>query len=165
MFNCGFIQKTRLLIKSHEFHIAIVTLVIIDCLCIAGELLISELAKHILDEQEHDCVAKENSIRNKTNFSTNSSHNTTEIDEIHKNDYHVLFNVIESILSHFSTLILGIFTVEVFVKLVLVPDIFIKSKWEILDAVIVIISFSINITLIVMEDSFEGITGLFVLLR
>ena len=140
----NFVRKIRLLIKSHKFHVVIVTLVIIDCLCIATELLIAELAKHILNEQNHECTEKENLISTNKTHSNNSSDLHDLKPNHNKSQYHAWFNIIESILRHISTLILGLFTIEVIVKLILVPEIFIKSKWEILDAFVVVFSFSIN---------------------
>ena len=50
-------------------------------------------------------------------------------------------------------------------KLALMPMIFCKSKWELVDAFVVTISFSINLYLYIFGEEVKTVAGLLMLLR
>lgn len=147
-----FVLKLRHFIKSHEFHTIIVVLVIIDCICVTCDLLLLELSKFVL-HPEPKCL-------NVTDPSTHEIHEDSA-DE----DVRLFFEISELLLQIITTIILSVFTIEVVVKLILVPDIFIKSKWEILDAIVVVVSLGLNIFLMAIGDAKESVSGLIVILR
>lgn len=163
-----FFDDVKTFIKSENFHKLIVALVIVDCLCVASELLLLEISKYVMQngQQKVLCMAK---TLNTTHHFLNKS---SELNQ-HKNDshhgsspeLHLFFEISEDILKYISTSILGLFCIELVVKLMLIPQIFVKSKWEILDGFVVFVSFSLNIFLIVLGDTMESVTGLLVLLR
>ncbi len=61
--------------------------------------------------------------------------------------------------------ILSFFVLEVIVKIIVMPRIFLKHKLEILDAIVIILSFSLNVYLLFRKDDLESVVGLFALLR
>lgn len=147
-----FVSKLRNFIKSHEFHTIIVVLVIIDCICVTCDLLLLELSKFVL-HPEPKCL----------NTTDSSSHQIHE--DSPDEDAHLFFEITEILLQIITTIILSVFTIEVIVKIILVPDIFIKSKWEILDAIVVVVSLGLNIVLMAIGDMKESVSGLIVILR
>lgn len=154
----------RKLLTCHRFHVIIVILVIVDCICVASELLVLEL--------EHLIIPKNNACENKSLVAFNNStlKNTNHIFKIHKEkqtgnyNLHMTFYVVENILKYTSTSILGLFTVEVILKIILVPNVF-KRKLELIDAVIVTCTFGLNLALIILHNEADALSGLFAILR
>lgn len=134
------IDKIRIFLKSEKFHSIIVWFVVIDCLCVTLELTFEHVEKYVLKNDKH--------------HKQNDHHNL-----------HFYFHLAECILQYASLTILAIFVVEIVVKLVFIPKVFIKSKWEILDAMVVVISFGINIYLLNNKHIIMSIGGLLTLLR
>jgi hypothetical protein len=123
---------------------------------VAGDLLLMELAKYVLKE-ESACPKKHDF--NATNSSlevTGKSADTTA---------KLAFHIIEMILQITSTTILVFFNIELLVKLMIVPKIFIESKLEILDAFVVVVSLALNIVLMAIRDKEQIISTLLVLVR
>ena len=162
-------EKMRRLLTCHRFHMMIVFLVIIDCICVASELLILELERLIIPD-EHACeqkplIASNHSILNNTNHSTlNHTSHTVKHHDDHHSGVHLAFYVTESIFKYLSTSILGLFTIEVILKIILVPRVF-KRKLEVLDAIIVTLTFALNLALIILHNELDALSGLFALLR
>ena len=75
---------------------------------------------------------------------TDHNHHSSKHDN---HQAHLIFHVLEMIFKYTSITILGMFVVEFIVKLIFTPRVFIKV-WEILDALVVVISFGLNIYLI-----------------
>jgi hypothetical protein len=118
-------------LSSHKFQILIVVLVIIDCLCVAGELIIESIEN----------TADEKIAMSKTNprvFHSNST-NLTDTDthqslHHHSESFHHLHPVLvglEGLLKYASFAILSFF---VFLRLVFIPRVFLRPL-EILDTV------------------------------
>ena len=131
-------NKIKSFLESHKFHTIIVILVIVDCLCVAIELIIEHLEKYVLGNNDAD---------------DKHSHS------------HLYFHIIENILKYTSLTILALFVIEIIVKLIFVPRIFIKLKWEILDALVVIISFGVNLYLLFNKHLVTSVGIFLTLLR
>jgi hypothetical protein len=152
-----FLHKIRSFLNSHQVHIAIIVLVIIDCLCVSFELLIYEYEK--ITNPKIDCP-------NSSTFKEHLNKTSGEHHELnHSHNFHLFLEVIEEILKYTSLTILSIFVLEILLKLILMPNIFVKSKWEIPDAIVVLLSFSLNIFLLFKQNEMESIAGLIALLR
>lgn len=144
--------KIRKFLCSSSFHTSVVVLVVIDCLCVTLELTIEHIEKYVLDSGVKSELNKRSTV--------------TASSKLHGHiDFHFYFHIIENILKCTSIAILGLFVLEVIVKLIFVPKVFIKSKWEILDALVVLISFGLNIFLFNNKHMVMSVGGLLTLLR
>lgn len=167
------VTKSREFLNSHKFHTIIVVLVIIDCLAVASELTIGEIEKTLIPQHERLC---DNNIKNLVNdgikgneshsvseshikhYSKRNAENTSQHGETHvgkEHENHMLHHM-ETIMKFTSLTILGLFTIEVFVKLVLIPKVVCTSPWEIVDSFVVVISFSLNVFLLFKEEAYHG---------
>lgn len=117
-------DKLKYILHSNKFQIAIVCLVIVDCLLVVTELL---LDLKVFPEEASESVAP-----------------------------HVL---------HYTSIgILGLFMIEILTRLVVFRLEFFKHKLEVFDAVIVIVSFVLDIIYRNKEGPESGI-GLLIVLR
>ncbi len=157
----GCVQQIKKLLKSEKLHKIIITLVVIDCLIVALELLLYELGKYVLHSHAIDANCNKQNKVSITNFTSNNAHSHLKK---HEEKADLFFEITEKILKGLSTGILSLFMVEILFKLVFDPRVF-KSKWEILDAFVVLCSLSLNIVLFFLSDDLEAVSGLFVLLR
>lgn len=132
------LETIRNFLRSEKFHTIVVILVVIDCLCVTVELTLEHIENYVLkhDQKQHD--------HHRLNF---------------------YFHLAEGILQYTCLTILALFVVEVLIKLAFIPRVFISSKWEILDALVVVISFGINIYLLNNKHVVMSIGGLLTLLR
>lgn len=177
------VANLRKFISSHKFHMIIIILVVIDALAVGSELLLHEIENHLIPQQLPKCInhlSQQNHV-NKNVTTDLSSHDSVDTDifqnktHLSLNDYkhehhenhklHLLFEIISSILEHITITILGIFTIEVFLKLILVPKIVFNSLWEIIDSIIVVSSFCLNLYLYFNKNEFHNATALLALLR
>ncbi|ESO97279.1 hypothetical protein LOTGIDRAFT_214105 [Lottia gigantea] len=118
-------ERLRGIIESHNFHIGVVVLVIIDALLVISELLIDlDIVK--LENKEHHVAPK--------------------------------------VLHGFSIFILSIFMVEISIRIYVLRLEFFKRKLEVFDALVVIVSFILDIVFINSEGTKSGV-GLLVILR
>lgn len=167
-------------LNSHEFHVSVIVLVIIDCFVLTAELIIDHL---------NDALLKDPAVFVSSEKSTNSSHST--IDAMTASKKHAEFNhhsgggggggefghsrsgfgawgpffhMLEEIFKYTSLIILSIFVIEIFLKLIFIPRTFCKCL-EIFDAFIVISSFSLNLYLLNKKHHIHSITGLITFLR
>jgi hypothetical protein len=134
-----FIIKLKNLLNSHKFHLTIIILVLTELFLILSKNIIFEIKEFV-------------------NINFNSTSNSTK-------NYNKDFYLACSIITKLSITILGIFLVEVIMKLLLIPKIFIKHKLEILDAFVIIISFGLNLFLILKDEKTEPFVGLYMLIR
>ncbi len=153
--------KIQTFLKSEKFHKLVVILVVIDCLCVASELLLYELGRYVLANNS----AHSSCPRSKAPSTSNL---TSEQPYSHPNKAaeraDLFFIIVEDIFKYTSTGILSLFMAEIIVKLVFMPRMF-RSKWEILDAIFVVTSLTLNLVLFTLGDTMEAVTGLIVLLR
>jgi len=153
--------KIQAFLKSENFHKLVVILVVIDCLCVASELLLYELGRYVLaNNSAHSSCTRPNA--------PSTTNLTREQPFSHPNKApegaDLFFIIFEDIFKYTSTGILSLFMAEIIVKLVIVPRIF-RSKWEILDTIVVVTSLTLNVVLFALGDQMEAVTGLIVLLR
>jgi hypothetical protein len=212
--------KMQKLLTSHQFHIAIVVLVIIDCLCVAGELIIEAvqgaIEKHqahkaIYHNQQPDIVAPMESVKKRgsavktvAELVLNATHNhiigspnhTTHhsIDNHHSTvdnlgggyeiqgltllpegtvtpgghhahaNMHPVLMIVEEIFKYASFIILCLFIVEILLRLIFTPKVFLHVL-ELLDTFVILISFSMNLFLLITAHDFYIFTGIITILR
>jgi hypothetical protein len=118
-----FRSRMQRLLDSNKFHVLVIILVLIDTVCVAGELIIS----------------LENKNDNKT------------------------LTIIEDIFKYLGVIILGLFLFEIMCKIGFNTHHFIKSKLEIFDGLIVIVSFILDI--VFFENGASPAFGLITILR
>lgn len=116
-----FRERVQRIIESNYFHIVVIILVLLDTVCVAGELIIS------LEKKEEALETAEN------------------------------------IFKYMGLTILCLFLVEILTKLIFNTHHFLKSKLEIFDGIIVIISFALDVAFLDGEAS--PAIGLITLLR
>ncbi|XP_062516900.1 voltage-gated hydrogen channel 1-like [Corticium candelabrum] len=159
----------RLLEYSRRVQIAIVTLVILDCFIVLVELLI-DLNILIDDECGRDKTCPVNAdcpVLNST-MSTPTADDTTEclyangaLQCITKGEEQINPGFVLHVL---GLVVLGVFLLELCLKLYSFGLSFFKHKMEVFDGVIVVVSFAMDAAYGGDEDAWDGV-GLLVLLR
>ena len=150
--------------NSHIFHYAIIVLVVLDCLFVIGELIIDYIEIHL--SKTHNESDKsiflvnqtDASHKNETDHFTNASHHE------HSNKLALGLKILELICKYGSFTILLIFVIEILLKATLVPRSFCKF-FEIFDAFVVLVSFSMNLYLLIVGVSIHALGGLLTILR
>lgn len=130
-----FRERLAHVLHSHRFQVVIVSLVIFDCLLVIGELLIDI---RILEIHENE------------SFTTDAS----QMDLVPTTQ----------VLHYLSIAVLSVFLVEIAAKIYAFRIDFFRSKLELFDALIVIVSFSLDVAFRHHHDAVNGI-GLLVILR
>ena len=171
----SFIGKLRILLNSHMFHIIIIWLVVLDCLFVAGELIIDYIEidmtksdhstntnKNIFNTNEREL---EFMYKNATGDLQTSDHNSTNMHMHEPHDTLAKFlKVLENICKYGSVTVLSVFVIEIVVKLLIMPKNFCKV-FEIFDALVVLTSFSLNLYLLITGIIIHSLSGLITLLR
>jgi hypothetical protein len=208
-------QKVKHVLRSGKFHLALVILVIIESLFVAGEVsikvvlfynsfksvyikikikkvIIYDLEAYLMKHHTEITKSSNSSLSNELsqkNFTdntfyydfsqTNNSllnvlvHNNTanENHKIQQNtdvkNVNVLMKVLhiaERTCKYGSIFILTIFMVEIIIKIIFDPKSF-RKVLEILDGLVITISFSLNIFLLIKNIQVHAISGLITLLR
>lgn len=149
-------------LNSHDFHVSVIVLVIIDCFVLTAELIIDHLNDTLNDSIEHHAVK------------SNTTHLTTLMPRHHHDDdeselrgfgaWGPFFHILEEFFKWTSMIILTIFVVEIILKLIFIPRTFLKIL-EVFDAFIVVTSFLLNLYLFNKKHHIHSITGLITLLR
>ena len=147
IFDC--VDSARKFLKSHNLHFFNVIFVIIDCMCIASLLVITDIKGNFEE-------------LNKLNTNVNKCNSTMEKEHT-RLTAHVILQTFENILKLTSLTILGLFTFEVISKILLIPRVIFSSVWEVLDSFVIIMSFGLNVFMTLSR--IRNAAGLLVLLR
>lgn len=129
-------EKLHELMETQIFHIAVLVLVIIDCILVIVELVIDI---EVLSQEGGQC-------------------NATETDKEEKEV------TAANVLHYLSIGILSIFMIELLIKIPVFRMEFFRSKLEVFDGIIIVISFVLDIVSLVYEEQF-AVLQLLVLLR
>ena len=155
-------KKVRRILRSHHFHIAVIVLVVIDCFCIGIELIIDSMEKHLEQSDNSHLKHFNNHHSNNSDLSfTKKSQNTMQNNYI----FHFILKLAENIIKYISLAIVAFFVIELIFKIIFMPKIFIKNKFEIFDAIVVVISFIISVLLIYYKSLIYTMGALVTLLR
>ena len=168
-----FTELIKKLFHSHKFHKAIVILVIIDCLCVAVELIIEHIDVYVLgydgDMKKSDDLPATYSANKSVSNGVTDYNNATSTSYSKPTDpnynLHLFLAVLAKILKITSIIILSVFVVEILFKLVFLFKMFIRSKFEIFDAFIIVVSLGVNIFLLMNKKMVMSIGGLLTLFR
>lgn len=114
-------EKLCLIIRSHKFHLFFIGLVVLDCLCVAFQMIL-------------DIVSRRRRSRE-------AGHDTDP-----------LIHYLELGAESFSLCILSIFLLSILCHAILLKKEYFKSKLEMFDAMIVVVSFILEIWAIVKSD-------------
>lgn len=79
------------------------------------------------------------------------------VDIIHKDFHNEIIHLFEEIAEIFSLCILSFFLLTILANIILLPKSFFKSKLELFDALIVIVSFSLEIVSIAKKDTIRAV--------
>jgi uncharacterized membrane protein YgdD (TMEM256/DUF423 family) len=170
-------KNIRDTLNSPKFHFFIITLVVLDCFFVAGELIIdyieiqisktrSELkhadsAELYFTVNQHDM---DQMYENDTRISDNLSLNNGTLFHVHKNSVHKTLKVLEKICKYSSFTILSIFVVDILVKVFIEPGKFLKVL-ELFDAIVVFCGFFLNLYLLKSNVVIHSLSGLITVLR
>lgn len=152
-----FTQKgIKRILNSNKLHILVIILVIIDCVCISVELVIDFVINY---NKEHRHL-----LNIKSPNSTSSSGLFEVLKGIDLKSVSILASI-EHTLRFVSLGILTFFVLEIVLKLTFVPDHVIKSVWGVLDAIVVCVSFILDILLLNDKQILHTVTGFLTLFR
>ncbi|XP_041456375.1 voltage-gated hydrogen channel 1-like isoform X2 [Lytechinus variegatus] len=129
-------EKIHDFMETQRFHIAILVLVVIDCILVIAELVIDF---QVLSEEGGNCNATESEKEEKEVTAAN-------------------------VLHYMSLGILSIFMIELMIKIPVFWMEFFRSKLEVFDGIIIVISFVLDIVSLIFEEQF-AVLQLLVLLR
>ena len=163
-------SKLRSILNSPKFHFFIIALVVVDCLFVAGELIIDYIEIHISKTNTHNFdefyfkantrdmdLMYENVTTNQTlspsNFVSKSNLSTMKT-----------LKVLEKICKYSSFTILTIFVVDILAKVLIEPRKFLKIL-ELFDAIVVFSGFFLNLYLIKSNVVIHSLSGLITVLR
>lgn len=142
-------------IHSNKFQILVICLVVLDCLFVIAELLID------LKAFEQEAGAGHNAT-----LSSSDDAHSSSIEAIKKVEEEEEPSFIAAeVLHYFSIAILSIFLLEIGVKLFVMGKSFFHHTMEVIDAVIVVVSFAFDIASVIDTEELFSAFGLLVLLR
>lgn len=152
-------QQISHVIHSNKFQIAVISLVILDCVLVIGELILdlnafeqeAEVARNI----SHSSVDHEHAI-------VQDEHDKEALREVAEKEEPSKFAA--EVLHYMSIAILSIFLLELCVKLFAMGKHFFTQKMEVIDGVVVIVSFALDIAFL-DHEGLASATSLLVILR
>lgn len=103
-------KKIKLFLQSNRFHALVIVFILLDIICVAGEIIISA--------------------------------------EKHKHHY---IESLEHALKYLGFIILTLFVIELLLKFIFLRKEFLGSKLEIFDAIVILISFGIEVAFLFQE--------------
>lgn len=133
----SFFKRVRKFLKSHVFHSIVISLVVADCLFVSSEIVIDYLSKALFENQGPS-----------THLTANKTMHHIPPHEHKEGKLHLTLEIIEHILEYLTLIVSGLFVVEILIKLIFIPKVFLKPI-EIFDAIVVFVTFSINLTLFI----------------
>ncbi|XP_065836788.1 voltage-gated hydrogen channel 1-like [Oscarella lobularis] len=159
-------RMRRFLTYSRRFQIAIVVLVVLDCLIVIIELLmdLGILIRNVCESND-ECPDK---LRNATCYLAPEDEGRT-VCGYSSGENTCLEEGKESIspaegMHVCGLIVLSLFLVEIILKLYCMDISFFKHKLEVFDAIVVIVSFALDVAYSGNEDAWDGV-GLLILLR
>lgn len=119
-------EKMRVIIRSHKFHLFYIALVVLDCVCVVAQIIFD--------------IMQENHRKNTT---SSAVHGDSPLHNL------------ELMAEGASLFILSIFLLSIVFHAVLLGKVYLRSKLEMLDAFIVIVSFVLEIISITKYEMFK----------
>lgn len=155
-------EKLHTIFESVKFNFFVNLLTIIDGICIITVIVLDYvmlslihrdylLFKKLVTEGFTQNIPKITAYLNKTVTRAKKIQHDFEIGHI------VLSAIILSIIS--------LFVIEIILKLIFIPKIFLKRKLEIFEAIIIVITFCLDLTSIIAKNNLISIISLITLIR
>jgi hypothetical protein len=160
------VKRIRRVLNSHRFHIVIIVLVAIDCLFVAGELAIDYIEMHLAkgnNDQQNDkqfLMTKQSDL----DLAYRNATQNQNLNHDHHSPLAKLLKALEHICKYGSFTILLLFVIEICFKVIFTPRKCCKF-FEIFDAIVVIVSFSVNFYLLVAGMAIHALSGLMTIFR
>ena len=164
------VGKMRQILHSHRFHIVILILVLIDCCLVAGELIIDYIEIHMAKDHnaskgdDKSFLLTKQSDLDQAYKNATDHHHDNHGDSHHNSGFAKFLKVLELICKYGSFSILTFFVLEIIVKFIITPKNFCVC-FEVFDAVVVIVSWSVNLFLLIAGVAIHALSGLLVIFR
>ncbi|RNA21363.1 voltage-gated hydrogen channel 1 [Brachionus plicatilis] len=145
--------------ESNYFHHAVNILTIINCIAILIILVIEITELSIIDREF---------IKLSEEFLEEKKHQKIENIIMYFEMKHpklIDFAIVYKTLSILILSILGIFIIEIILKIIFVPKIFAQRQFEVVEALIVVISFMLNLSLLFEKSQVLSVISLITLIR
>lgn len=157
------ISCMKSVMKSHNMHLLVVFLVIVDSICVSFELIL-DLVITVHNQYESNNSKSELKLITSNKTLYNADKNDPEA---HKSEFNFLWLLIsvQSVLKYFGLSILSFFVIEIILKIIFIPRDVIKSKWGVFDTAVVFVSFILDIILLVNKQLLHTVSGLITLFR
>jgi hypothetical protein len=159
------LEKVRNILNSHRFHTIIIILVVVDCCLVAGELIIDWIEIHLEKESVND---DRKFLQTKKSHLDTAYRNLTDAhshhDDTHKSGVAQFLKTLELICKYGSFSILSFFIIEIAIKAVVMPKNCCKF-FEVFDAFVVIVSWSMNLFLMIVGVAIHALSGLMTIFR
>lgn len=149
------LKKFRNMLKSNCMNAIIIVLVVFECLSVAGEISIDYIDLR-LTENYHKYKL------NQTILQLDLLKYNLDLSEY---DYHSYLLLVQHIFKFICIIIQFIFVIEILVKFIFIPKIFFCKLIELLDAIIVFSTVSLNLYLFYQRHYIHSITGILLILR
>lgn len=155
-------KKIDIYFNSNWFNYIINALTLIDCTCVLIVLTLEYIELSLINKKylEFSKLLTENA------FSHN--YNKLIVDKKLLNKFitdQSKFEIAHVILTSVILTILGLFIIEIVLKLIFTPRIFLKQKFEIIEAIVIVISFALDLTLLFGNLEILSIISLATLIR
>ncbi|CAF0789658.1 unnamed protein product [Brachionus calyciflorus] len=157
--------KLEKYLNSTGFHTIINILTVIDCICIIIILILEYVELSII---HNDFLEFQKTLRDENFKDINLLQKTLNVtlEQVKRTETtRPNFRLAHIILTVIILTILSLFIIEILTKLIFTPRIFIKRKFEILEAIVIIVSFGFDFTLLIGRDEILSIIGLATLIR
>ena len=158
-------DKLRKILSSQWFNHCINVLTIIDCLSVIIVLIIEYIELSIINKDYLRITKLFLQASKRTNTSEIMNLNETLANLEYYNPNVSDFKIASKILTTIILTILGFFILEIIIKLIFLPRIFTERKFEIAEALVIVISFILNLSLIFEKVQVLSVISLVTLIR
>lgn len=155
------IEKMRKILHSQFLYVAQIILVILDIICVLLQIVCEIILKDDgYTENIHNVI-----LKNGTSINVDIAGFSHDFEKFHNNRYAHYTQLFESIVEILSAFILSVVILIALLKLIFEFKSFIKSRLEIFDVTIVVISFFLELFVIIKKHSIKEIEAAAVIFR
>lgn len=150
-------------LKSYQY--IVIVLVILNCMCIIADMALEYIEFSILADDY--IKLKEYCIENQNLKSVAIYHQLLEINKIIvvNQSYTLYLRLASKYIKHFGFVISVVFMIELAVKIVFIAKELLRTVWEIIDFLAILVNFSIDIAGFFIKFEALSVIGLITLLR
>lgn len=158
-------DELRKILNSKWFNYCINLLTIIDCLSVIIVLIIEYIELSMINKDYMKItklIIQASKRTNKTAFlDLDETLANLEYYNPNVSDFKVAYQILTTVI----LTILGFFILEIIIKLIFLPKIFTERKFEIAEALIIVISFILNLSLLFEKVQVLSVISLITLIR